>query len=67
MDPKQAFCLCPDDRPSGYLITTKSADTKEADPPVCPNCGRHDALVFLQGFSACAACGYSSEGVRGCT
>ncbi|MEA3334787.1 MAG: hypothetical protein U9R25_02685 [Chloroflexota bacterium] len=34
---------------------------------VCPNCGREDALVILTDFIACAACGHSSAGVRGCT
>ena len=34
---------------------------------ICPNCGRRDTLVVLGDFTACAACGYSSEGVRGCT
>lgn len=39
----------------------------ETAPAICPNCGRLDTLIELEDFVACAACGYSSEGVHGCT
>ena len=67
MDPKQAYCLYPDDRPSGDFLAVIPPDAQGANLVVCPNCGRQDTLVFLQDFVACAACGYSSEGIRGCT
>lgn len=34
---------------------------------ICPNCGRGDALATVGELLFCLACGYSSEGGRGCT
>lgn len=33
----------------------------------CPTCGRGDALLVLDEVVYCAACGYASDGARGCT
>ena len=34
---------------------------------VCPTCGRADALLVLDEVTYCVACGYASDGARGCT
>lgn len=36
-------------------------------PPVCPNCGRAGTLILAGDVLFCAACGYASDGARGCT
>jgi hypothetical protein len=36
-------------------------------PLACPNCGRTDTLMPAGDVLFCAACGYASDGVRGCT
>lgn len=36
-------------------------------PAVCPNCGRAGTLVLAGDVLFCAACGYASDGARGCT
>ncbi|MDW8316863.1 MAG: hypothetical protein RMN53_03315 [Anaerolineae bacterium] len=48
------------------LVLALSADTAEAEQG-CPNCRRSDALVAIGEMTFCLACGYSSEGGRGCT
>lgn len=40
----------------------------ELEPPVaCPNCRRLDTLILAGDVHFCAACGYASDGARGCT
>lgn len=36
-------------------------------PAVCPTCGRGDALLVIGDVLYCVACGYASDGARGCT
>jgi hypothetical protein len=36
-------------------------------PAACPLCARVGALVLVGEVLFCAACGYASDGVRGCT
>lgn len=36
-------------------------------PAVCPTCGRGGALILAGDVLFCAACGYASDGARGCT
>lgn len=43
-----------------------AADTAEEEM-VCPNCRRGDALAVVGEMLFCMACGYTSEGGRGCT
>lgn len=33
----------------------------------CPTCGRSDALLVISEVIYCVACGYASDGARGCT
>lgn len=35
--------------------------------PRCPVCGRREALLILDSVWYCAACGYASAGISGCT
>ena len=36
-------------------------------PPACPLCARVGTLTLVGDVWYCAACGYASDGVRGCT
>ena len=36
-------------------------------PLACPLCARVETLTWVGGVWYCAACGYASDGVRGCT
>lgn len=38
-----------------------------AAPLTCPNCGRTGTLLPVGDVLFCAACGYASDGARGCT
>lgn len=33
----------------------------------CPTCGRSNALLVIDEVVYCVACGYASDGARGCT
>ncbi len=63
--------LEPEDQAAGALSLSFDLSLTREEPDdllsVCPNCGRRDTLIVLGDFTACAACGYSSAGLRGCT
>lgn len=52
------------------LVLAGAGDADEhmaSDVDACPSCQRRDAIVRLGDLLFCAACGFSSEGGRGCT
>lgn len=58
-----------DGTPPQLFVTPRSNEvcSWNSSPIACPNCLRADALVTVGEATFCAACGYSSEGSRGCT
>ncbi|MEZ4770258.1 MAG: hypothetical protein R2844_17750 [Caldilineales bacterium] len=59
------------ERPPGTPAACASG-REDSDPELalhdrCPVCGRGDALLVLDEVVYCAACGYASDGARGCT
>lgn len=57
----------PDDFTLVSTLRANDLSALHADTPTCPVCRREDALVLIGETIFCAACGYSSDGSRGCT